>query len=417
MSEAEVKDLADEVSWFLTPGHPNRGPIRVDPYPFYSRLRAEDPIHKSSLGPWVLSRYDDVLALVQNPSFSHDIVNFWMRQAGADRPLDLRPAQRLIASGMLWRDPPDHTRLRRLVQMAFAPSAIAARAGRIDDIAREVIAGLRERASFDLLHDFALKLPGIVICEMVGMPLDRLHQYEEWASATITIQEPNQPETVLAHADRLALECLAYFDELVEDKRSRPGDDILSALLEADRLEDVRVTHEEIVGMCTLLHIAGHETTSNVLTNGIYHLVQDPRQYRLLRSGPQYIDTAIDEFLRYDGSARNTMPRWAVEPTTLGDQLIAAGDQVIGIFGSAHRDPARFESPDKFDITRRNNPHIAFGFGVHYCLGARLARAEASAALRVLMSDVPELGLAGDDVVWRDSLVLRALEGLPVIWT
>jgi cytochrome P450 len=414
----KVSDAAridDEVTWFLTPGHPERAAIRNDPYPFYDRLREHEPVHKSSVGPWVVTRYDDVLALLQDPRLSRDIEQAWMAAAGVDS-LDLRPAQRLIKSGMLWRDPPDHTRLRRLVQRSFTPSALANWYSRIDEIARGLLDGLRDRDQFDLLHDFAMKLPGIVICEMIGMPLDRLDEYEDWALATIEIQEPHQPEDVLRHADAGATACLAYLDELIEEKRRRPGPDVISALLEADADEDVKVTHEEIVGMCILLHVAGHETTSNVVTNGMYLLLGHPEQYQRLRTDPSLVPAAVEEMLRYEGSGRNTMPRWASEDMVIDGTVVPAGDEVIGIFGAAHRDPARFPDPHRFDITRADNPHLAFGFGIHFCLGARLARAEAQTALRLLATEYPELRLASDDFGWRDSLVLRALDRLPVAW-
>ncbi|TML19438.1 MAG: cytochrome P450 [Actinobacteria bacterium] len=408
-------DIGDEVTWFLTPNHPSRGGIRVDPYPFYDRLRSHDPVYKSEIGPWIATSYDAVLGLLQDPLLSRDIERAWKAAAGSD-DVEFRPAQRLIRSGMLWRDPPDHTRLRRLVHRSFTQSAIAKWDSRIDQIARRLLNELRGRDEFDLLHDFAMRLPGIVICEMVGMPLDRLDDYEDWALATIEIQEPHQSEEVLRHADAGALACLAYFDELIEQKRRHPGDDVISALLKADEDEDVKITYDEIVGMCILLHVAGHETTSNVVTNGMYLLSQHPEQYALLRADPSLVPSAVEEMLRYEGSGRNTMPRWALDDTRVGDKDVPAGDQVIGVFGAAHRDPRAFRDPHRFDIARADNPHVAFGFGIHFCLGARLARVEAQTALRLLVTDYPALRLASDDFTWRDSVVLRALDRLPVAW-
>ena len=408
--------VAEEAAWFLTPGHPNRGPLNDDPYPFFDRLREHDPVHKSMTGAWLLTRHADVLALLQSADYTRDVKARRLASLPAGAPIEARPALRLIESGMLWRDPPDHTRLRRLVQRSFGPSAIRDWTPRIEQIARSLLEDLRVRDEFDLLHDFAAKLPGVVITEMIGMPPEHGEVYARWSEAAIVIQDPGRTEDELAEADRLALDCLAYFDELVAEKARNPGDDILSGLLEADKYEDDRATHDEIVGMCILLHVAGHETTSNVIANGVYHLLTQRDQYQLLRDDPDLATSAVEEILRYDVSARNTMPRWATNDTAVAGVPIAEGDLVLGVFGAAHRDPARFDDPHRFDITRPDNQHLAFGFGIHYCLGARLARAESEAALRVLASECPELELAADNVVWRDSLILRALVGLPVAW-
>lgn len=408
--------VAEEAEWFLTPGHPNRGPLNDDPYPFFDGLREQDPVHHSSAGAWLLTRHADVLALLQSPDFTHDVKQRRLAGLPPGAPPDARPALRLIESGMLWRDPPDHTRLRRLVSRSFGPSAINEWTPRIEQIARELLDDLRGRDEFDLLHDFSAKLPGIVITEMIGMPAERGEEYAQWSEAAIIIQDHGRTEDELAHADRLALDCLAYFDDLVTEKARNPGDDILSGLLEADKDEDDRATHDEIVGMCILLHVAGHETTSNVIANGVYHLLEQHEQYELLRNDPELATSAVEEILRYDLSARNTMPRWSTAATTFGDVTIPEGELVLGVFGAAHRDPARFADPHRFDITRQDNQHLAFGFGIHFCLGARLARAESFAALRLLATEYPQLVLATDKVKWRDSLILRALTGLPVAW-
>ena len=409
-------ELAWEVEAFLTPGKPGRETVNVDPYPFYDRLRAADPVHRSNVGPWLVTRYDDVLELVTSADFTQDHRARRLAQHPEQAGMETRPGLRLIESGMLWRDPPDHTRLRRLVQMAFRPSVIASWQPRIEQLARELLDGLRDRRSFDFLHDFALQLPGAVITEMIGMPPEHAAQYEKWAEAAITVQDLGTPEEALVEADRLALECLNYFDELILEKRRNPSDDILSSLLEADAIEVQKATHEEIVGMCVLLHIAGHETTSNVMTNGMYHLLTDGEQYDALLADVSLVPNAVEEVLRYDVSARNTMPRWTACDTTIGGTGIPAGEQVFGVFGAAHRDPARFCDPHRFDVRRVDVGHLAFGFGAHYCLGARLARLEMVAALTLLFTEYPRLSLATDAVSWRDVLILRALEKLEVTW-
>lgn len=408
--------IDEEAASFLTPGDPRRAGVNRDPYPFFDRLRAHDPIYRSTVGPWLLTRYDDVLALLQSSDFTRDVRAVRLASLPPGAPTEARPALRLIEAGMLWRDPPDHTRLRRLVGRAFSPSVIKQWEPRIEEIARDLLDRLRARDSFDLLRDFAMKLPGAVITEMIGMPPDRADDYEAWSDAAIVVQDLGSTEDELARADRLALDCLAYFDDLVEEKRRHPGDDVLSMLLEADRLERNPATHDEIVGMCVLLHVAGHETTSNVITNGVYRLLTEPRQYELLRDRPGLAAQAVEEVLRFDLSARATMPRWASRDTVIGGRTIPEGDLVLGIFGAANRDPDHFADPHRFDITRVDNPHIAFGFGIHFCLGARLARTEATITFRLLAGEYPELALVHEDVQWRDVVILRALSGLDVAW-
>jgi len=409
-------ELEWQVEAFLSPGSPARELVNVDPYPFFDRLRAADPVHHSRKGPWLLTRYDDVLTLLQSADFTQDHRAMRLAQHPEQETLETRPGLRLIESGMLWRDPPDHTRLRRLVQMAFRPSVIASWEPRIAEIARGRLNDLRDRESFDFLHEFAMKLPGAVIAEMIGMPPEHAAQYEKWAEAGIVVQDAGSSPADLTEADRLAVECLDYFAELIHAKRRDPGDDILSSLIEADTEEEQKATHEEIVGMCVLLHLAGHETTSNVLTNGMYHLLSNAEQYDALRADASLVPNAVDEVLRFDVSARNTMPRWAARDTTIGDTSIPKGEQVFGIFGAAHRDPARFVDPNRFDIRREDVGHLAFGFGIHYCLGARLARLELVTALTLLAADFPRMSLVTEDVRWRDVLILRALERLEVAW-
>jgi pimeloyl-[acyl-carrier protein] synthase len=415
-SQRTDRRLLDEVDLYLTPGAPGRDELTVDPYPFYDRLRAADPVHKSAAGPWLLSRFDDVLALLQSPDYTQDFKAMRLAALAPGEPQAARPGLRLIESGMLWRDPPDHTRLRRLVEKAFRASAIKQWEPRIEQIARELLEGLRARPTFDLLHDFSMLLPGLIITEMIGMPPEHGERYAEWAEAAIVVQDRGSSPEDLDRTDRLAEECLAYFDALVDDKRRDPAPDILSALLAADREEDERATHDEIVGMCILLHVAGHETTSNVIANGMYHLITNPDQYTQLRSGDVDVERATEEVLRYDISARQTMPRWAARDTEIAGVPIPAGDQVFGIFGAAHRDPARFGEPHRFDMARPDQGHLAFGFGPHYCLGVRLARVEIGTALQLLAQEFPRLELAGETICWRDSLILRALEDLEVAW-
>ncbi|HEY3735903.1 MAG TPA: cytochrome P450 [Jatrophihabitans sp.] len=413
-STVERPSLENEVTWFLTPGHPSRAAITEDPFPFYERLRDTDPVHESAAGPWLVTSYDGVRSLVDDPDWSRDARAARLRSG---QVVD-RPAYSLIESGMLWRDPPDHTRLRRLVHKAFTPKALQTWHARIDDIVTELLDDVGERSSFDFLHDLAFKLPAAVICQMIGMPPERYDDYVGWAAAAIEVQEPGDPQREsLSHADQAARDALAYFGELIDQKRRQPGDDILSMMIEADHAESTRVTDEEIVGMCLLLHVAGYETTSYLMTNGMYHLIRNPDQYSLLRDNPDLVPAAVMEMLRYDGPARATMIRWAAHDMPVGDKVIPEGASVLGIFGAAHRDPAHFDRPDVFDITRDETLQFGFGHGVHYCLGVNLAKMEAGAMFQQLVTRLPRLEIATDELRWKDSLVTRALLSLPVAWT
>jgi cytochrome P450 len=414
----ELQALEEEVSLFLAPGHPQRKALNDNPYPFFGRLRAADPVHRSRNGTWLVTSYDGVKALLEDPSWSRDARAARLRSGEAASQIN-RPAYSLIESGMLWRDPPDHTRLRRLVHKAFTPKSLAAWSERIDRIAADLLADVSSCSSFDFLNDFAFKLPATVICEMIGMPPERYDDYVGWAAAAIEVQEPGDPfRESLRHADVAAEACMDYFDELIAEKRRNPGNDVLSMMLEADRDESVHVSDEEIVGMCILLHVAGYETTSYLMTNGMYHLITNPDQYSKLRKNPDLVPTAIMEMLRFDGPARATMVRWAPDDIEIGGTTIPKGSAVLGIFGAAHRDPAHFDRPDSFDIAREQGLQFGFGHGIHYCLGVNLAKLEAGSVFRLLASDYPRLALSENvrELHWKDSLVTRALTSLPVAW-
>ncbi len=404
--------LERDVERWLTPGHPERGELVADPYTLFDRIRERAPVYKSTLGPWIVTRFDDVLAVLRDARWSRDVSrahNAHLQHSDAPPS----PATAIFATWMLYTDPPEHSRLRRLVNKAFTPRAIAGWQPRIDELVDELLVELRRREEFDIRHDYANRLSATVICEMIGMPTQRFDEFVQWSAALITMQEPGASAEAIAAAERLLAECVEFFDQLITTKRRRPGADIVSLLLECER--DERVTRDEIIGMCMMLHVAGHETTANRITNVMYHLLDDPEQHALIRADPSWSENAIDEVLRF--SSTGPLPRFATADIEVGGTVIPQGDIVIPSQGAANRDPDRFPDPHRFDITRANaGEHIAFGSGLHYCLGAVLARMEAVTALRSLISEPRRLEPTGEAVRWRDSLVVRGLERLPVRW-
>ena len=412
--------LERDVERWLTPGHPDRGALIEDPYPLFDRIRSRDPVYKSAQGPWIVTRFDDVFAILRDLRWSRDVThahNAHLHQGSiADADTDATStsvATSIFATWMLYADPPEHSRLRRLVNRAFTPGAIAGWQPRIDAIVASLLADLRERREFDIRHDYANRLSATVMCEMIGMPLDRFDEFVRWSGALITLQEPGAGTDAVRAAESLLDDCIRFFQDLIRSKRADPGDDIVSLLLECER--DERVSQEEIIGMCMMLHVAGHETTANRITNVMHHLLADPVQHDLIRADPSLAANAIDEVLRF--SSTGPLPRYATVDIEVGGTVIPRGDIVIPSQGAANRDPDRFPDPHRFDITRVNaRDHIAFGTGLHHCLGLHLARREAVTALTALISEPRRLAPTGAEVRWRDSLVVRGLESLPVRW-
>ena len=406
--------LERDVERWLTPGHPERGSLIDDPYSLFDRIRRRNPVYKSAAGPWIVTRFDDVFSILRDVRWSRDVAHSHNAHLHGEPPAATSSASTIFATWMLYTDPPQHSRLRRLVNRAFAPKAIAAWQPRIDQIVAGLLDDLRGVTQFDIRHDYANRVSATVMCEMIGMPTARFDEFVQWSAALITLQEPGAPSASIAAAEGLLADCMAFFDELITAKRHEPTDDIVSMLLECER--DERVTRDEIIGMCMMLHVAGHETTANRITNVMYHLLADPAQHELIRRDPELATNAIDEVLRF--SSTGPLPRYATVDIDVGGTVIPQGDIVIPSQGAANRDPERFEDPHRFDITRPNaRDHIAFGTGLHHCLGANLARMEAVSALRGLICEPRRLELTGDEIRWRDSLVVRGLERLPVRWT
>jgi pimeloyl-[acyl-carrier protein] synthase len=380
----------------------------ADPYPTYHRLRAEEPVHHSPLGFWVLTRYEDVVASLRDPRLIKEpIASFVAARFGAPLPA--------MGLSMLDRDPPDHTRLRSLVSKAFTPKVIEGLRPRIQQIVDGLLADAEAKGSMDLIEEFAYPIPVNVICEMLGVPVQDHEQFKGWSLDIARGLDLIMmgPDSELGQRSVAARHGLAeYFRGLIALRRVAPRADLLSALIAAEEAGD-KLSENELLATCILILIAGHETTVNLIGNGTLALLRHPDQLRRLRENPALIGTAVEELLRYDGPVQRTA-RIPSEDLVIAGQKIPAGDMVMPFIGAADRDPAQFPEPDRLDITRAENRHIAFGLGIHFCLGAPLARVEGQIAINTLVRRFPKLALATDTPLFRQSLTLRGLQSLPV---
>jgi len=381
----------------------------ADPYPTYRRLRDDDPVHQSPLGFWVLTRYDDVVAALRDPRLAKEAIAAFVAAR-----LGTTPSAGTTLS-MLDRDPPDHTRLRGLVSKAFTPRVVEGLRPRIQSIVDGLLARVARARSMDLIEDFAYPIPVVVICEMLGVPVEDHERFKGWgldlARGLDAVLLP--PDSGVAERSLAARRALAeYFRGLIATRRASPRGDLLSALIAAEEAGD-KLNEDELLATCILLLIAGHETTVNLIGNGTLALLRHPEQLRRLREEPGLIGTAVEELLRYDGPVQRTA-RIPSMDLTIGGREIRKGEMVMPFIGAADRDPAQFADPDRLDIGRSENRHIAFGWGIHFCLGAPLARVEGQIALNTLVQKLPELALATDRPEYRQSLTLRGLKTLPV---
>jgi pimeloyl-[acyl-carrier protein] synthase len=380
----------------------------ADPYPTYRRLRAEDPVHHSPLGFWVLTRYDDVIAALRDPRLAKEaIAAFVAARFGAPMPA--------LGLSMLDRDPPDHTRLRSLVSKAFTPRVVEGLRPRIQQIVDGLLDRVQSAGSMDLIEEFAYPIPVIVICEMLGVPVEDHERFKGWSldiarglDSVLLPPDSDVPRRSMAARGALA----DYFRELIARRRASPRADMLSGLIAAEEAGD-RLSENELLATCILLLIAGHETTVNLIGNGTLALLRHPDQLRLLRGNPGLIAGAVEELLRFDGPVQRTA-RIPSEDVVIDGHTIAKGEMLMPFIGAADRDPAQFPEPDRLDITRTDNRHIAFGWGIHFCLGAPLARVEGQIAINTLVQRLPKLALATDAPEFRQSLTLRGLKSLPV---
>ena len=385
-----------------------------NPYPHYHRLRERDPVHRSPLGFFVASRHEDVSSILRDKRFGKDFVGRMTRRHG--EAILQEPVYRSMRHWMLQQDPPDHTRLRGLVVKAFTARRVEDMRPRIQAIVDQAIDRVAPQGQMDLIADFAYRLPVTVICEMLGIPRQEQEMFHAGARATGRLLDPvplSRAEMDEANDDHLA--SAEYFRALFELRRRQPGDDLTTQLVRAEE-EGGRLSNEELTANIILLFGAGLETTVNLIGNGLLALHRHLDQLRRLREEPSLTANAIEEFLRYDSSVQLT-GRVALEDIVVGETRVPKGEGVLCLLGAANRDPSVYPDPDRLDITRQNIRPLSFGGGIHFCLGAQLARIEAEVAIATLLRRLP--GLTLDDPEhpdWRPTFVLRGLNRLPASW-
>lgn len=387
--------------------------FRDDPHSLLRTLRESGRIARDVVGIWVLCHHADASSGLRSHALSRE---FWqlpvyrqLRPYLADSTLE-----RTTEQWMLFNDPPKHTRLRRLAQAAFKPPVIAALRERIAAITDELLGRLPLDAEFDLMTGLAQPLPVRVICDVLGLPADDFAQTKAWSDALALIVEPVSRREQRVAANRAAEEMVGYLRGHIARHRARPRHDDLLGLLVAAQDDGAVLSEDELLGNLILLFIAGHETTTNLIGNGTLTLLRHPQELQRLRAQPALMAGAVDEMLRFEGSV-NMVARHTLAPYAVGDVVVPPGQVLYFMLGAANRDPAVFAEPDRFDIARSPNPHLAFGAGIHYCLGAPLARLEAEIAVTRLLQRHAELRLADEPPRWRALINLRGLESLRLV--
>lgn len=383
-----------------------------DPYPWYHRLRALEPVHEgappfpSVQRCYYAFRYDDVVSILTDPRLGRT------RPGARDHdPQAPRWIRRLGRSMVLFNDPPDHLRLRTLLATAFSPDFVQSRRPHIERTVTRLLDGLPDGGTTDLMASFAVPLPVLVIAAILGLPEEDADRIKEWSHALIGATDPRRSVEGVTHAGAAAKELLLYLRDIVRERERRPQEDLLSRMLLARRNGD-RLGDDEVLANAMFLLSAGHETTVGLLGNGTLALMRNRSQWDRLVADPSLLGRAIEELLRYDSPIQMTF-RFAAEPAILGERRLEPGDAVGAVLGAANRDPEVFADPDRLDIGRSSGRHLAFSLGTHFCMGPALARLEASLAFGALTGRFPALDLAGEPV-WRETVSFRALERLPV---
>ncbi|MEB3367032.1 cytochrome P450 family protein [Saccharopolyspora mangrovi] len=381
-------------------------------YDKYGQIRSATPVQRMitphGLPVWTITRYDDAKAALTDPRLAKDFRRsrevIVSKTGGSGRPFNTDD----LSEQMLNLDPPDHTRLRKLVVKAFTARRIEALRPRMEEITAALLDRVDAAGEVDLLDALAFPLPIQVISELLGVDESRRDDFRHW---TNTLLDASDDES----RAKAGTEMAAYLVELLAAKRQRPGDDLLTALIEVSEDED-RLSETELISMVFLLLVAGHETTVNLIGNGVLALLRNPEQWAALVADPGLVTGAVEEALRFDGPVMHGTFRHTTEAVTIGDVEIPAGEIVWVGLASANHDPQKFPEPEKFDISRDSHGHLSFGHGIHFCLGAQLARMEAQIALRQLAERFPGLRAGGDldDVEWRFSTLIHGLQRLPV---
>ncbi|MGW7380755.1 cytochrome P450 [Streptomyces sp. NPDC054794] len=386
----------------------------ADPYPAYAELRARGRVYYfEPTNQWLVPHHADVSALLRDRRLGRTYQHrFTHEDFGRTAPSpEHEPFHVLNDHGMLDLEPPDHTRIRRLVSKAFTPRTVEQLKPYVADLAGELVDRLVEAGGGDLLTDVAEPLPVAVIAEMLGIPEADRAPLRPWSADICGMYELNPSEDAASRAVRASVEFSEYLRELIAERRKEPGDDLVSGLIAAHD-EDDRLTEQEMISTCVLLLNAGHEATVNATVNGWWALFRNPDQLAALRADHSLVPSAVEELMRYD-TPLQLFERWVLDEIEIDGTTIPRGAEIAMLFGSANHDPSVFTAPDRLDLTREDNPHISFSAGIHYCIGAPLARIELAASMTALLEKAPALTLAAEPTR-KPNFVIRGLEGLRV---
>ncbi|MEM7134187.1 MAG: cytochrome P450 [Chloroflexota bacterium] len=402
--------------------------FKANPHPVYADMRAECPLYGRLLADgsttiWFVTRYADVEAILRDhQTFVKDLRSTMTEEELASYP-EQPPQIRLLANHMVNMDPPNHTRLRSLVNKVFTSQRVEALRPRVQAIADELIDQVASRGRMDLIDEYALPLPIRVITQLLGIPTADSRRFHTWSHAFVTSAATTQrSQKKLARAGRMIDDFTSYMSSLFALRRAEPQDDLISSLLQAEEAGD-KLTEEELFSMVILLVVSGHETVANTIGNGMLALLQYPDQRTRLQADPTLIESAVEEMMRYDGSMERATLRFAAKDITMGNQTIQRGDAVSLVLGAANRDPEIYNNPDHFDITRYQaahcKRHMGLGWGIHYCLGAQLGRMEVAIAVNTLLQRLPTIALdiEPSNLRWRSIPVVRSMVHLPVRWS
>ena len=389
----------------------------TDPYAVHRRLRAEDPVHWCEpWNCWIISRYDDVTAGLRQDGRRFSVVgqfgSYLNALPEAERPR-FEPLKQHFSIGLLHSDPPDHTRLRGLINQAFTPRVVERMRGRIEATVNALLDAVEGDGGMDVIQDFAFHLPAIITAEVVGMPPEDRHQFKAWSDDIASFSASNRMTVEVAErAQRSVLAVRGYLQEIAAQRRKQPRDDLISRLVDTGNGNE-RPGEGELLSTCVTFMVGGHETTTALIGSGLLALLRNPDQLERLRAEPDAARSAVEEFLRYE-SPNQRIIRLVKEDFALEGRQIRQGQRVMFLLGAANRDPAQFHEPDRLDVCREPNRHIAFGLGPHFCIGAPLARLEAEVAFSALLRRFPDMRPAQDSPEWLPSYQLRLLKSLPV---
>ncbi|MCY7885850.1 cytochrome P450 [Bacillus spizizenii] len=395
--------------------HPHGKEFHLNPFSVLGRFREEDPVHQFELKrfggtypAWLITRYDDCMAFLKDNRITRDVKNVMSQEQ--IKMLNVSEDIDFVSDHMLAKDTPDHTRLRSLVHQAFTPRTIENLRGSIEQITEQLLDEMEKENKADIMKSFASPLPFIVISELMGIPKEDRAQFQIWTNAMVDTSESNRELT-----NQALREFKDYIAKLIQDRRIQPKDDLISKLVHAEE-NGSKLSEKELYSMLFLLVVAGLETTVNLLGSGTLALLQHKEEFEKLKQYPEMIATAVEELLRYTSPVVMMANRWAIEDFTYKGHSIKRGDMIFIGIGSANRDPNFFENPETLNLNRSPNRHISFGFGIHFCLGAPLARLEGHIAFNALLKRFPDIELAAalDDIHWRKNVFLRGLENLPV---